>query len=107
MEEEKPKVSEQAGILLEQRRIELVKIIESFENLEKSKEWATLKELVFSKSAASIERQILIESLASKIDTNKLYKLQGEYVWARHYNDVGRFVETLKKELDNVNKKIK
>jgi hypothetical protein len=91
---------------LEEKREELVKIVESFERLEKSKEWQTLKELVFSKSVTAIERQLLHESLATEIDPNKLYRLQGEWSWARQYNDTGRFIETLKKQLADIKSKL-
>lgn len=92
---------------LEVRRGELVKIIKSFESLEKSKEWETLKELVFSRSLASIERQMLNEATKKDVDINRIYYLQGEYAWARHYNDINHFIEGLTKELENINNKIK
>ncbi len=100
-------ITDEAKIFLEKRHSEIVKIIESFENLDKSIEWATLKELVFDRSLVAIEKQLLVESTKPIIDTTKLYKLQGERDWARKFNDVNRFIETLKKELENINKKIK
>lgn len=85
---------------------ELVKIIESFESLEKSKEWETLKEYVFSKSLASIERQLLNAAIESPISHEKVYKLQGELSWAQRFNDIDRFVETYKKQLIDVKGKL-
>jgi hypothetical protein len=50
---------------------------------------------------------LLNESTAPVIDTNKLYRLQGELAWAKKYNDVDRFIDSLKKQLADINKKIK
>lgn len=104
MEEENTK---QNKVILEEKHTELVRIIESFENLEKSKEWATLKELVFDRSLEAIKRQLIMETLNPVINSNKLYKLQGEYAWALQYSDTNRFIENLKKQLENINKQIK
>lgn len=90
----------------EERYDVLVKIIESFESLEKSKEWEVLKEHVFSKSLISIERQLLNASIESPIVPEKIYKLQGELSWARRFNDVSRFIETYKKQLVEAKSKI-
>jgi hypothetical protein len=99
-------LTEQGKVLLAEKYAELVKIIQSFESLEKSKEWATLKELVFSKSLASIEKQLLNESSAPDISLHKLYKLQGELSWARKFNDINRFTDTLKKQLADIKTKL-
>lgn len=102
-----PELSEEVRVKLQERQTELIKIIESFEKLDQSKEWNTLKELVFDKSLEAIERQLLNESLAPKINTDKLYKLQGEWVWAKQYNDTNRFVEALKLQLQDIKKRLK
>lgn len=107
MEEQGIELTEDIKVQLYERRDELVKTIEAFASLEKSKEWETIKTLVFDKSMMAIERQILNESLSPEINTSKIYKLQGELKWARHYHDVGRFIGNLKKELEGINKKIK
>ncbi len=99
-------ITEQAKGLLEQKRGELVKIIESFETLEKSKEWSIIKELVFDKDLSSIDRKLLNAALESPLDTAKIYSLQGERAMAKRY-DGGRFIESLKNQLADINKKIK
>src|SRR4051812_27405055 len=91
-------------LVLEHSR--LVRVLEAFEGLEKSKEWETLKELVFSKSLQAIERQLLNESLNSTVDTIKIYRLQGEWAWAKRYNEVNRFIESIKKQLADIKNKI-
>lgn len=90
----------------EEKREELVKIIEALQGLEKSEEWATLRELVFDKELDSIERQLLNASKEMPLDTAKLYKLQGELFQARKY-ELNSFIENLKKQLENINKQIK
>lgn len=91
---------------LETRHAELVKIIQSFERLEKSEEWSTLNELVFSKSVSSLERQLLNETLNPIVDMNKIYRLQGEWTWAKRYSDVNRYITTLKQQLADIKKKL-
>ena len=105
MEEES--IPEEAKVLLRQEQDRLIQIIEAFEGLEKREEWQTLKDLVFSKSANAIQRQILSESLNTKINTDRLYKLQGEFAWVTQYNETGRFVETARKQLADIKRRLK
>ena len=85
----------------------LVRLIESYVALDKNADWKVLQELVFEKSLASIERQILNEALAKEINLNELYKLQGEWVWAKQNLDVNRVVSTLKIQLEDIKNKLK
>ncbi len=93
-------------VFLREEQTRLIKIIEAFATLEESKEWSTLKELVFSKQLESVERQMKNECLAEDIKVEKIYKLQGEWAWARQYSDTGRFVETLKQQLAEIKKRL-
>lgn len=101
MEEFEPQGKE----LLEGKYNELVRVLESFESLEKSKEWATLKELVFDKDLASIERQLYVASIDPILDVPKIYKLQGKRDHAYKYQ-IDKYIETLKKQLENIKKQI-
>lgn len=92
---------------LSERQDELVKIIEAFVSLNKTKEWATLRELVFDRSQASIERQMFNEANAPEVNANRIYKLQGELAWVKKYSDLDRFIETLKIELENIKNQLK
>ena len=85
----------------------LVRLIESYIALDKNADWKVLQELVFEKSLASIERQILNEALAKEINLNELYKLQGEWVWAKQNLDTNRVVSTLKIQLEDIKNKLK
>ena len=99
--------SEEIKALMRKQQNEFITIIEAFSGLEKSQEWNTVKELVFERSLKGIERQILNESLNPKINTDKLYRLQGEWAWAKQYNDTGRFIDTLRKQLQDIKQKLK
>ena len=101
------KLTDEVKVLLGEKQTELIKIIEALAKLDKSKEWATLKELVFDKSLEGIERQILNEAASPKINTDKLYRLQGEWAWAKQYNDVNKFGEALKKQLSDIKERLK
>ncbi len=107
MEEEENVLPEEAKARLRKTQEELIRIIEAFAALEESKEWGVLKELVFGRSLAAIERQILNEAVTPQISTDKLYRLQGEWAWAKQYNDTGRFVQALKKQLEDIKNKLK
>lgn len=100
-------LTDEIKVQLRERQTELVKIIEALAKLEGSKEWGTLKDLVYSKSLVAIERQMLNENMAQTINTDKLYRLQGEWAWAKQFNDTNRFVETLKKQLEDIKQKLK
>lgn len=84
----------------------LITLIEAFVALEKNKDWKVLKELVFDKSLQAIERQMLNESLALDVNVNKIYKLQGEWAWAKQYSDTNRFITLLKGQLSEIKKKL-
>lgn len=94
-----------AQLRVEQAR--LVKIIEALVKLDGSKEWQTLKEEVFDKSKQAIERQLMVECLAQEVKDPKIYRLQGEYAWARQFCETDRFVETLKRQLEEIKRKLK
>lgn len=80
------------------REQDLIKLIEAFERIRGTPDWQILQELHYKPAVASIEKNLLIESLSHKMDSQKLYRLQGE--WERAMtNDVDRVVERLRAEL--------
>jgi hypothetical protein len=102
IEEDSPEVK----AILRERHTELLTLIEALGKLEESKEWNVVKELVFDKSLKSIERQLLNESLAKEVKKEKIYRLQGEWAWAKQFCDTKRFIETLKAQLSDLKKRI-
>lgn len=90
---------------MEAREQELTKILEAFSRLRQNQDWNTVQELHFKPQLASIESQLLGESLSSKVDDSKLYKLQGE--WQRvKLNDADSVIERLTAELKSIKQAI-
>ena len=72
----------------------------------KNKHWLILKELVFDKQVAKLERLLLAEAKSPEVQIENIYKLQGELTWAKRYADLSKFAEQLKKELEGIKQKI-
>lgn len=100
-------LTEEAKVLLREKQSEINRILEALEGLEKNKDWKTLRETLFGKSLEAIERQIKNEALSPEINSEKLYKLQGEWVWAKQFMDIPAFIQSLKRELEAIKLKIK
>lgn len=107
MDFDKLELTEEVKVKLREEETRLTKIIEALVSLDKSKEWSTLKELVYDVSVLSVERQILNICLNKEIDLNALYKLQGEWAWAKQHSDTNRFITTLKQQLEGIKNKLK
>ncbi len=90
----------------QERHAELVKIVEAFASLEKSKEWEVLKDLVFDKELEKIESRIRSESFNPVIDVTKIYRLQGRREFAKQFCDVKKYVDLLVKQLEELKKHI-
>ena len=90
---------------MESREQELIKILEAFSRLRQTQDWNTIQELYIKPQIESIESQLLNESLSSKVDDSKLYRLQGE--WTRvKLNDADRVIERLTAELKGIKQTI-
>jgi len=100
-------ITEENKVKLREVQNRLVRLIEALARLETNEDWQTLKELVFSKTLASVERQLLLETLNKEVSINKIYKLQGEWVQAKQNVDSQRFIETLKAQLEDLKSKLK
>lgn len=83
------------------REEDIIKIIEALERIRSNPDWQVLQELLYKPSVELIEKQLLVESLSHKMDSSKLYRLQGE--WERAMTtDVDKVVERLKAELKSI-----
>ena len=100
-------LTEEIKTQLREKQNELISIIEALTRLDTNPDWQTLKELVFDRALDSIERQIRNEALNQTIDTSKIYKLQGEWAWAKQNVDSNRFISTLKTQLEDIKSKLK
>lgn len=92
-EEEKPHTNPQ-----EEAR--LIRLIEAIAALSENKDWQTLNELHLSKEEERIERLLLSESKKNLIESDKLYRLQGELLWAKRYADMRVWAKLLKNQLN-------
>jgi hypothetical protein len=90
---------------IEQTR--LIKLIEALNNLEKNKDWKTLKEIMFETSLARIERLLINESLKQTIDPPIMYRLQGEWLASKQFVDIKAFADQLVKQLEIIKQKLK
>lgn len=104
---DKIELTPEVATKLRERQGELIKIIEAFEGLEKNKDWQVIKELVFGRWLEAVERQMRNEVLSKEIDSDKLYKLQGEWASARQYSDPIGFAKTLAVQLQGIKNKLK
>lgn len=98
--------SEEGKNKLIEKQAELTKILDAFDSLDKTKEWKVLRELLFSPSLEAIERQMRNEVLSPEINTDKLYRLQGEWAWAKQYTDIPGFIKTIQQQLLGIKKNI-
>lgn len=87
-----------------EREAELLKLLESYEGLAKSKEWRSLKEKVFDRDIESLERRQKAEASKSEVSLSTLYRLQGQIHQAKRFDLEARAVEW-KAELDGIRKK--
>ena len=104
---DKIELTDEVKTQLREQQTNLIRLVEALAGLEGKKEWGVLKELIFDKSLQVIERQILSEALTQKIDVDKLYRLQGEWAWAKQYSDTDKFAENLKRQLASIKNKLK
>jgi hypothetical protein len=100
-------LTDEIKVQLRAEQTRLVKIIEALIKLDGNKEWNVLKEEVFGKSRQAIERQLMNECLSQEVKDPKIYRLQGEYAWAKQFCETDRFAETLKKQLEEIKRKLK
>ena len=92
---------------LESRRSEIAAILGALDRLERTEEWAVLKEKVFDVQLASIRSRMYQESTKTEIDVHRMYRLQGEEAVARRHADLKGMARNLAAELENINKNIK
>lgn len=89
---------------IEERRAQVVRIIEALQEVSDTASWKLLKQDIFDPVLASLERQLRVESKKDILDDAKMYRLQGEIKWASRYSKLDELIETFKVELKNINK---
>lgn len=91
---------------LREEESKLVRILETIDSLGNSKEWQTLKVLLFDELIEKIELKILQEAKNQVINSNKIYVLQGELNLARKYADLHKFSDDLRVTLKAIRQKL-
>ena len=86
------------------RSAELVKTVEAIDGVLKSKDWQVLRS-TFETLVEHLDKQLLSEAKVPKIDTDKIYFIQGQIATAKRY-DLATYAESLKKELEGIKKNL-
>lgn len=89
---------------LRERDSHLVRVIEAIDGVLATREWRTLKELVFEPAAASIEKRLADEAGKPEISTPSLYRLQGEKLWSSRYASLEKLRTKFHRELMSIRK---
>lgn len=91
---------------LENRRSELVQVIEAIKDLEQNDAWIKLKRVLLDGVVVTLEKQLSNEATKKEVDTPELYRLQGQLAWARKYCDLKKLAEFFKQQVDNINSQL-
>ena len=91
---------------LQDRQNELVRTIEAINEVLSTKAWQTLKELIWDRDIAKIDRLLLAETKKDEPQLKTIYVLQGEYNRSKRY-DLRSYAEMLQKELQGIKEKQK
>lgn len=87
---------------LQKEESRLVRILESLQVIQKSKEWSSLKTEVFDNLVNVLEKDLRTEAELDNPDPKKLNRLSGELKWARRYSDLSRFESEKRIELQRI-----
>lgn len=92
---------------LVEKQIELIKVVEAIDSVLRTKEWQLLDELVWSKRANALEKDLLLASKEDLVDVPNIYRLQGRLQEAKRFADLKGFGEERVRELEAIKLKIK
>lgn len=90
-----------------EREVQLRRIIDALRKIMGTKEWSTLKELLFDGIVARLTAARNYEAAKENPDTNRLNRLTGQLLWADSYSDLRKLEALYSEELINVKEKIK
>lgn len=84
---------------IEEQESEIVRVLEAVRDVQKSKAWSTLKELVFKSLADSLLTELTREARRDTPDPIKLSRLAGQLKWAEKYADLSKMEDEYKTRL--------
>lgn len=90
----------------QEREATLLKIIDALQGISSTKEWGSLKELVFDPILPTLEKSISAEARKESPDTLKLNRLAGQLKWAERYSDLSKLEQVFRVELSSVRKQL-
>ena len=101
LEETEDKVS-----FLQKQQGELAQVIEVINRIEANEDWQKLKRLLLDGIVVNLEKQLLLETTKDEINPPKIYRLQGQLVWAKKYSDLKKLSESKRQQIENIKNQI-
>lgn len=87
---------------LAEREAQLIRIIESLQAVQTSKEWSSLKTEIFDGLVTRLKSLIFTEAKKEQPDTLRLNRLSGQLEWAEKFADLSKLEAKYRTELTNV-----
>mgnify|MGYP001618152772 CR=1 FL=1 len=97
---------EEKLLFLQKQQGELAQVIESINRVEANEDWQKLKRLLLDGIVASLEKQLLSETAKDEISPPKIYRLQGQLMWAKKYSDLKKLSEAKRQQIENIKNQI-
>ena len=91
---------------LQEKRGELVRLVEAINRVEANEDWRKLKELFLYGVIDKLERQLRDEAKKDEVSLPKLYRLQGQIEWAKKYTNLKKISDDKRLEIENLKKQI-
>lgn len=101
--QEVPQIPDNTEIL-RQMESKALKILEAITELQQSKAWGSLKELVFDDLVGRLERELSNEAKKTELDDRKLNRIAGQLQWATRYANLQLFYDQTRLELTRLRK---
>lgn len=89
-----------------ERESQLLRIISSLQEVQRSKHWSSLKIEVFDSLTESLKGRLTAEAKKESPDPNKLNRLAGELKWAERYSELTLLEQEFKLELANIKQQL-
>ena len=91
---------------LKEREAHLVKVLEAIKGVVETREWSSLKTLIFDSRLEETRKAIFLEARKETPNLQILAKLNGKYEEVRKYANLHEFAKTLEQELTSLRLKI-
>ena len=91
---------------LQKQQGELAQVIESINQVEANEDWQKLKRLLLDEIVVNLEKQLLSETTKDEISPPKIYRLQGQLIWAKKYSDLKKLSEAKRQQIESIKKQI-